>query len=79
MSKITTEYKYYEIVSSCGTVQYGSYDRQEALYELEAERDNYKEDGYKGTKLRWKAVEEAPDPAIYGKKFKPNTIQVVSE
>ena len=64
-------FKYYEIIANCGTALYGSYDRSEATYELEAERDSWKDEGYRGIKLRWKATSEAPDSGIYGKSFKP--------
>jgi hypothetical protein len=71
-------FKYYEVVSNCKTVLYGSYDQDEAKFELEAMRDSYKEDGYKGVKLRWKAVDEAPDVGIYGKAFKPKMTKVLA-
>jgi hypothetical protein len=71
-------YKYYEVVANCQTVLYGSYDRDEAKFELEAMRDTYKEDGYKGVKLRWRATEEAPDVGIYGKAFKPKMAKVIA-
>ena len=71
-------YKYYEVIANCNTVLYGSYDQAEAKFELEAERNTYKEDGYKGVKLRWKAVDEAPDVGIYGKAFKPKMTKVLA-
>ena len=71
-------YKYYEVVANCKTVLYGSYDQEEAKFELEAERDTYKEDGYKGVKLRWRATDEAPAVSIYGKAFKPKMTKVLA-
>lgn len=75
---MTQMYKYYEVIAKCGTILYGSYHKVEAEFELLSERDNYKEDGYKGVKLRWKAVDEAPDPDIYGKAFKPKMTKVLA-
>ena len=72
-------FKYYEIIAKCGEVLYGSYDRSEATYELEAMRDQWRYEGYKGIKLRWTATEEKPDLAIYGKAFKPNTTEVLAK
>ena len=72
-------FKYYEIVANCNTVLYGSYDRSEATYELEAERDSWKDEGYRGIKLRWSATEEKPDTSIYGKSFKPATTKVLAK
>ena len=68
-----TEFKYFQIigVNADGIVEilYGSYDKAEAEYELEATRDSWKDEGYRGIKLGWKATEEAPDAGIYGKAF----------
>jgi len=36
-------------------------------------RDHWKDEGYRGIKLGWKATEESPDVGIYGKDFKPKT------
>lgn len=71
---MTKMFSYYEIVSKCGEILYGSYDQAEARYELLAERNTWKQDGYTGIKLRWKAVSEAPDVGIYGKGFKPRMV-----
>ena len=75
---MTQMYKYYEVIAKCGTILFGSYHKVEAEFELLSERDNYKEAGYKGVKLRWKAVEEAPDPDIYGKDFKGHRTKVLA-
>ena len=71
-------FKYYEIVANCNSVLYGSYDRSEATYELEAMRDSWKDEGYRGIKLRWRATDEAPDVGIYGKAFKPKMTKVLA-
>jgi len=72
-------YKYYEVVAKCGTILYGSYHQSEAEFELLSERDGYKEDGYKGVKLRWTATEEAPSAKVYGKTFKPKMTSVLAK
>lgn len=72
-------YKYYEITAKCGQVLYGSYDKSEAQYELEAERDSWTFEGFRGIKMRWKATEEKPDAGIYGESFKPDTTKVLAK
>ena len=70
--KIMTEFKYFQITAKLdGATEtlYGSYDKAEAEYELEATRDSWKDEGYRGIKLGWKATDEAPDADIYGKAF----------
>ena len=65
-------FKYFEITAKLdGEMEtlYGSYDKAEAEYELEAMRDSWKDEGYRGIKLGWKATVIAPDAGIYGKAF----------
>ena len=67
-----TKYQFFSITAKLdGATEtlYGSYDKAEARYELEAMKDSWKDEGYKGIKLVWRATEEAPDPDIYGKDF----------
>ena len=67
-----TEFKFFQITAKLDGVTenlYGSYDKAEAEYELEAMKDSWKDEGYKGIKLVWKATDEAPDPDIYGRSF----------
>ena len=76
-NQIMTKFKYFVIFAKLGKGGYenlyGSYDKSEAQYELEAMRDHWKDEGYRGIKLGWKATEESPDVGIYGKDFKPKT------
>jgi len=70
MSKLTTEkpFKYYEINAIIdGEIEllYGSYDREQCLYELEAERDQWKDQGYKKIMISYRRTEAAPEPEIY--------------
>ena len=72
-----TEYKYFQITAELdGATEtlYESYDKAEAEYELEALRDTWKDEGYRGIKLGWVAISEAPDANIYGKDFKPKLV-----
>ena len=61
--------KYYEVI---GTIDnrpetlYGSFDRSDCVYELEAERDSWRAEGYKGLFIGSSATTETPDPEIYG-------------
>jgi len=67
-----TEFKYFQITAKfdgATDILYESYDKAEAEYELEALRDTWKDEGYRGIKLGWVAISEAPDANIYGKAF----------
>lgn len=60
--------KYYEVVATIdgeGEILFGSFVRSDCVYEIEAERDSWKSDGYKGIKIVSREVEEAPDPVVY--------------
>lgn len=66
---MTKLHKYYVItgvIDGAEEVLYGSYDKSDTDYELVAERDGWKSEGY--TKIKTKTVEkaEAPDPEVYG-------------
>tara|TARA_R110002051_G_scaffold272533_1_gene333018 strand:+ start:117 stop:434 length:318 start_codon:yes stop_codon:yes gene_type:complete len=70
--KIMTKFKYFKITARLvGEMEtlYGSYDKAEAEYELEAMRDSWKDEGYRGIQLKCWFVDEAPDEGIYGKAF----------
>jgi len=49
-----------------GELLFGSYDRSDCVAEIEAERENWKEEGYIKIRIQSRETEEAPDPAIYG-------------
>tara|TARA_R110000772_G_scaffold25194_1_gene65819 strand:- start:3505 stop:3948 length:444 start_codon:yes stop_codon:yes gene_type:complete len=60
--------KYYEVKAThegTSEVLYGSFDRTDCTYEVEAERDSWKSQGYKGIKIVARAVNEEPDPEVY--------------
>ena len=44
----------------------GSYDRSDCVAEIEAERENWKEEGYCKIRIQSRETDEAPDPEIYG-------------
>jgi len=46
-------------------ILFGSYDKQDCIYEKEAERDSWKEQGYKKIKIVSRQVEEKPDKEVY--------------
>ncbi len=63
-------FKYYEVVATIDgedEVLFGSYDRDDCLYEAESEKSNYfrKEEGYSRIRMRRRLVSEAPDPEVY--------------
>ena len=65
-------YKYYEVIGTImGTdsttdVLFGSFDRSDCAYELEAERVSWRAEGYKALKITSRMTTETPDPEIYG-------------
>ena len=59
---------YYQVVAAIDGEQeilFGSFVRSDCTYEIEAERDTWKGDGYKGIKIVPKEVEDTPDPEVY--------------
>lgn len=72
------KYKYFQVVSSDGTVHFSSYDRADARWELHVLRydSTLKEEGYKGFKVTYILTDEKPDLTVYGKNFKPFTTAV---
>ncbi|UNA02125.1 hypothetical protein vBAmaSR9Y2_47 [Alteromonas phage vB_AmaS-R9Y2] len=66
---------YYEITGQIdgeSEVLYGSFDKSEVDYELKAERDGWKDQGYKKLTKTSRQVNETPDPEVYanGDSFK---------
>ena len=62
-------HKYYEVVGTMDTqveVLFGSFDRSDCAYEVQAERDSYKAEGYKHIKITSRMTTETPDPTVYG-------------
>ena len=47
-------------------VLYGSYSMPDCKHEIQAEKAQWKEEGYKGLKIVTIKVEAAPDPDVYG-------------
>ena len=46
-------------------VLFGSYDKQDCVYELDAEKESWKADGYVGFKIRSFKTTVAPDANVY--------------
>ncbi len=63
------EYTYYEItgLSSDATVDlfFGSYVRADCVYELDAERAQWKDEGYKNLRITSRQISQSPDPDVY--------------
>ena len=61
-------HKYYELMASLNGVEevlFGSYDRSDCTYEIEAGGAEWKSEGYRRFRIRCRRVEEAPDPEVY--------------
>lgn len=60
--------KYYEVTAEIDgetDVLYGSFLRSECVYELDAEKDSWKGEGYKKFKIITKETEAEPDKTVY--------------
>ncbi len=73
---------YYEIkadIDGSTEILFGSYDKSDCTYELSAERDGWKGEGYKKFKVVSREVTEKPDAEIYGDDIDPNTGEIKAE
>lgn len=60
--------KYYEIKAKYEgetEILFGSFSKDDCTYELEAERDSWKGEGYKAIKIVSRETTETPDPEVY--------------
>ena len=60
--------KYYEVTAMIDgekEVLYGSYQKADCVYEKEAEKEGWKDQGYKKIKIEVRDVSETPDEEIY--------------
>lgn len=74
--------KYYNITAVIeGETEtlFGSYDKSDCTYELEAERDSWKGEGYRKFKIETVEVEEKPDSEVYGDDIDPVTGEIKEE
>lgn len=46
-------------------IMFGSFVRQDCVYEIQAERDSWKEDGYKKIKIERRETTDTPDAEVY--------------
>jgi hypothetical protein len=59
---------YYEVT---GTIQgeteilFGSFVRGDCAYELDAERDSWKDEGYRALHIAARETSDTPDPSVY--------------
>ncbi len=59
---------YYEITGKIDgetELLFGSFVRSDCTYELDAERDQWKDEGYKSLKITTRPTHDTPDPAVY--------------
>ena len=59
---------YYEVVATIDgefEVLYGSFDKSDCEYEIEAEKESWLADGYRGIKIKSRQTTDKPDPEIY--------------
>ncbi len=53
-------------------VLFGSFDKDDCIYEKESESASWKSEGFKGIKIKSRTVDYSPDPEVYGKQFIKN-------
>lgn len=61
--------KYYEVegyIEGEREVLFGSFDKRDCAYELEADRESWRAEGYKKLKIVSRETQETPDPEVYG-------------
>ena len=73
--------KYYEVIAvhlissrRCREVLYGSFLKDDCKYEIDAERESWKEQGYKGIKIVARETTDTPDSDIYGELVTPHQL-----
>ena len=67
--KLFTYYTLIAVIEGESEILFSSFDKSDVIYELEAGRDGWKDEGYKKFSIRPSFKKEAPDPKVYGKKF----------
>ena len=61
--------KYYEVIGQYAGLTvalFGSFDRSDCTYELDAERVSWRAEGFSALKIRVTETTEKPDPQVYG-------------
>jgi hypothetical protein len=74
--------KYYEIkadIEGKTETLFGSYDKEDCVFEKDSERDNWKEEGFKKIRIESREVDEKPDVEIYGNDINPVTGEIRTE
>lgn len=74
--------KYYEVVATINgedEIMFGSFNRDDCSYEVEAEKDSWKGDGYKRIRIISRETEDTPDPEVYGNEIQPLVVEGTEE
>lgn len=59
---------YYEITATIEgetEILFGSFVRSDCTFELDAERESWKDEGYKAIKITTRKTDDAPDMTVY--------------
>jgi len=59
---------YYEVIATIENapeIMYGSFDRQDCVDEIDAEKETWKQQGYKSIKIKSRQTTDQPDKDIY--------------
>lgn len=70
LAAVASAHKYFEVIATNietgeDDVLFGSYDRQDCVFEKQALSSELREQGYKRSRIVSKFVDAAPDPTVY--------------
>jgi hypothetical protein len=74
--------KYFDVIGFIDDVSeslYGSFDRLDCKYELEAEKTSWKDQGYKGIQIVSRETSDKPDPTVYENLVSFNDVNAIIE
>ncbi len=60
--------KYYTVIAEIEGIKetmYGSFVKKDCTYEIEAEKESWKEQGYKNIKIKVRETTDRPDAKVY--------------
>ena len=71
-------YKYYKVVGTedglSDVILYGSYSKDDCKFEIDAEKNQWYDEGFHNIRIEFDKTQIPPDSSIYGKDFKPDLV-----
>jgi hypothetical protein len=62
---MTTYHEISSTIEGQREILFGSFSREDCVYELDAERDSWADQGYKHIKIKSRETTDQPDPVVY--------------